>query len=126
MDMKSLIEALEQLGADWSALERLAPEERERLQRAVARLHEPDRVARRQRLKAERRAQLSVYKGKSFFRFLGKFSWLPLLAFYGRVYKIYQIFKGDFFLFHFDLKTMRAFLQNIYLRSLSDFRYCPH
>jgi NAD(P)-dependent dehydrogenase (short-subunit alcohol dehydrogenase family) len=46
---------LEQIGADWTLLDQLPAQERERLHRAVAVLHNPDRVARRRRLKEARR-----------------------------------------------------------------------
>jgi NAD(P)-dependent dehydrogenase (short-subunit alcohol dehydrogenase family) len=52
---RAATEALEALGADWTLLDQLPPEERERLLRAVAALHNPDRVARRRRLKEARR-----------------------------------------------------------------------
>jgi NAD(P)-dependent dehydrogenase (short-subunit alcohol dehydrogenase family) len=48
---------LETLGGDWTLLERLPKDERNRLHKAVASLHEPDPVARRNRLKSARRAQ---------------------------------------------------------------------
>jgi NAD(P)-dependent dehydrogenase (short-subunit alcohol dehydrogenase family) len=55
--VRAAVAVLESLGADWSQLERLPPEDRERLHRALARLTEPDRAARRHRLKAERRSR---------------------------------------------------------------------
>src|SRR5258706_9873153 len=48
-------ELLELIGADWKLLDRLPAEERERLHKAVAQIQEPDPVARRRRLKAQRR-----------------------------------------------------------------------
>ncbi len=53
--VRAVTEILEALGADWSQLERLAAEDRERLLKAVAALHNPDRIARRRRLKEARR-----------------------------------------------------------------------
>jgi len=53
--MRAAIENLEAIAADWSALERLPAQDRERLQKAVAAIHNPDRVARRRRLKEVRR-----------------------------------------------------------------------
>ncbi|HVJ10290.1 MAG TPA: SDR family NAD(P)-dependent oxidoreductase, partial [Burkholderiales bacterium] len=55
VDLESLTETLETLGSDWALLDRLPAEERARLLKAVAALHNPDRVARRQRLKEARR-----------------------------------------------------------------------
>src|SRR5688500_12898396 len=46
---------LETLGADRALLERLPKEERNRLHKAIAAVHEPDSAARRHRLKAARR-----------------------------------------------------------------------
>src|SRR6185369_10442843 len=46
---------LEEIGADWTLLERLPTAERDRLHKAVARLHEPDPIVRRRRLKEARR-----------------------------------------------------------------------
>ena len=48
-------EVLETLAADWGLLERLPAEIRERLHRAVARVHSPDPRARRTRVKAAER-----------------------------------------------------------------------
>jgi NAD(P)-dependent dehydrogenase (short-subunit alcohol dehydrogenase family) len=53
--VRALIEMLERLDGDRGALETLPAADRERLHRAIARLHEPDPVARRHRLKAARR-----------------------------------------------------------------------
>jgi NAD(P)-dependent dehydrogenase (short-subunit alcohol dehydrogenase family) len=55
VDLENLTETLETLGADWALLDQLQPEERARLLKAVAALHNPDRVARRRRLKEARR-----------------------------------------------------------------------
>jgi hypothetical protein len=55
VDLESLTETLETLRADWALLDQLPAEERARLLKAVAALHNPDRVARRQRLKEARR-----------------------------------------------------------------------
>jgi NAD(P)-dependent dehydrogenase (short-subunit alcohol dehydrogenase family) len=53
--VRTVTELLELIGADWKLLDRLPAEERERLHKAVAQIQEPDPVARRRRLKAERR-----------------------------------------------------------------------
>ena len=53
--VRAATEVLELIGADWPLLERLPAEDRDRLHRAVARVHEPDPLARRKRLKAARR-----------------------------------------------------------------------
>ena len=53
--LRAATEALEAMGANWALLDLLPPEERARLLKAVAALHNPDRVARRQRLKEARR-----------------------------------------------------------------------
>jgi NAD(P)-dependent dehydrogenase (short-subunit alcohol dehydrogenase family) len=53
--VRAVTEVLEAIGADWTLLEQLPAETRERLQKAVAAIHNPDRVARRRRRKEERR-----------------------------------------------------------------------
>ena len=55
VDLENLTEALETLGADWALLDQLPAAERARLLKAVAALHNPDRVARRRRRKEARR-----------------------------------------------------------------------
>jgi NAD(P)-dependent dehydrogenase (short-subunit alcohol dehydrogenase family) len=55
--IRAATEALEAIGADWTLLDQLPPEDRERLQKAVAALHAPDRIMRRRRLKEARREQ---------------------------------------------------------------------
>jgi hypothetical protein len=45
---------LEQLAADWTLFDVLAPDERVRLRQAIARAHEPDRTARRKRTRTRR------------------------------------------------------------------------
>ena len=55
--MRAAVKALESIGADWTLLDQLPAEDRERLQKAVAAIHNPDRVMRRRRLKEARRAQ---------------------------------------------------------------------
>jgi NAD(P)-dependent dehydrogenase (short-subunit alcohol dehydrogenase family) len=55
--LRAATELLEQVGADHSLLQSMPPDERERLQRAVARVYHPDPTARRQRLKAAERAR---------------------------------------------------------------------
>ena len=53
--VRAAAKALEEIGADWTLLDQLAPEDRERLHKAVAALHNPDRIVRRRRLKEVRR-----------------------------------------------------------------------
>jgi NAD(P)-dependent dehydrogenase (short-subunit alcohol dehydrogenase family) len=53
--VRSATELLEQIGADWPLLSRLPAQDRDRLHKAVARVHEPDPIVRRNRLKAARR-----------------------------------------------------------------------
>jgi NAD(P)-dependent dehydrogenase (short-subunit alcohol dehydrogenase family) len=53
--VRAVTEVLEAIGADWTLLDRLPAELRERLQKAVAAVHNPDRVARRRRRKQLRR-----------------------------------------------------------------------
>jgi NAD(P)-dependent dehydrogenase (short-subunit alcohol dehydrogenase family) len=55
--IRAVTEILESIGADWTLLERLPPQDRERLQRAIAALHNPDRILGRRRRKEVRRAQ---------------------------------------------------------------------
>jgi len=55
--VRAATETLEAIGADWSLLDQLPPEARNRLHRAVASVLEPDPVARRNRLKAARRSR---------------------------------------------------------------------
>jgi len=52
--VRVVTETLESIGADWTLLDRLPPEDRERLHRAIAALHSPDRIARRRRQKEAR------------------------------------------------------------------------
>jgi NAD(P)-dependent dehydrogenase (short-subunit alcohol dehydrogenase family) len=52
---RAAAELLERLAEDWSQLEQLPEEERRRLHLAVARMYQPDPVARRQRMKAAER-----------------------------------------------------------------------
>jgi NAD(P)-dependent dehydrogenase (short-subunit alcohol dehydrogenase family) len=54
-NLRAATEALEAASADWALLDQLPPEDRERLLKAVAALHNPDRIARRRRLKEARR-----------------------------------------------------------------------
>src|SRR3954463_5851063 len=51
------IALLEAIAADRTLLERLSPEQRERLHQAVAKVYHPDPVLRRQRIKAAERAR---------------------------------------------------------------------
>jgi NAD(P)-dependent dehydrogenase (short-subunit alcohol dehydrogenase family) len=55
--LRTAIDVLEEVGADWRRLDRVSPEERERLHRAVALLHEPDPVTRRRQTKATARQE---------------------------------------------------------------------
>jgi NAD(P)-dependent dehydrogenase (short-subunit alcohol dehydrogenase family) len=55
--IRAAIEILESIGLDWTLLDRLPAPERERLQKAVAAVHNPDRIQRRRRLKEARRAE---------------------------------------------------------------------
>ena len=55
--LRAAAELLELVGADHSLLHTLPAADRERLQRAVARVYHPDPVARRQRLKIAERAR---------------------------------------------------------------------
>jgi hypothetical protein len=47
--VRAAVKALESIGADWTLLDLLPAEDRERLQKAVAAIHNPDRVMRRRR-----------------------------------------------------------------------------
>src|SRR6185436_5585628 len=58
--VRAVVDTLESLGGDWTLLDRLPPEDRERLHKAVAALHNPDRIQRRRRLKEARKAQRSA------------------------------------------------------------------
>ena len=53
--VRTVVELLELIAADWKLLDRLPAQERERLHKAVAQIQEPDPAARRRRLKAQRR-----------------------------------------------------------------------
>jgi NAD(P)-dependent dehydrogenase (short-subunit alcohol dehydrogenase family) len=53
--LRSLTELLESIAADRSLLDAIAPEERQRLQLAIAQIYNPDPVARRRRMKAAER-----------------------------------------------------------------------
>ncbi len=53
--LRAATDLLERIGADYSLLQTMAAGDRERLQRAVARVYHPDPVARRQRLKIAER-----------------------------------------------------------------------
>ena len=58
--LRAAIGSLESIGADWSLLESLPEEDRKRLHKAVAAIHNPDRIARRKRqkeIKRERRLE---------------------------------------------------------------------
>ncbi|MEP6634360.1 MAG: SDR family NAD(P)-dependent oxidoreductase, partial [Luteimonas sp.] len=63
--LRAAIETIAQIDDDRALLERLDPEDRERLQRALASLHAPpDPVARRQRRKAALRARTAAQNGR--------------------------------------------------------------
>jgi NAD(P)-dependent dehydrogenase (short-subunit alcohol dehydrogenase family) len=53
--IRAATEALEAIGVDWTLLDQLPPDDRERLQKAVAAVHNPDRIMRRRRAKEARR-----------------------------------------------------------------------
>jgi NAD(P)-dependent dehydrogenase (short-subunit alcohol dehydrogenase family) len=53
--LRATVEMLESIAADWSLLDQLPEEERQRLHRAIARVYDPDPIARRKRLKAAKR-----------------------------------------------------------------------
>jgi NAD(P)-dependent dehydrogenase (short-subunit alcohol dehydrogenase family) len=55
--LRALTSLLEEVAADWSLLEALSPDERERLHRAVAQVFLPDPAARRLRVKEAERAR---------------------------------------------------------------------
>jgi NAD(P)-dependent dehydrogenase (short-subunit alcohol dehydrogenase family) len=55
--IRAAIELLEQIAADWTLLDRLPAEDRQRLQLAIAQVYNPDPVARRRRVKAAERAR---------------------------------------------------------------------
>jgi NAD(P)-dependent dehydrogenase (short-subunit alcohol dehydrogenase family) len=50
---------LERLAGDWTLFDRLPPDERARLRRAIAGAHEPDRLVRRRRVRSARAAKLN-------------------------------------------------------------------
>ncbi len=53
--VRAAIGTLESIGADWTLLEQLPAQDRERLHKAIAAVHDPDPVARRRRLREARR-----------------------------------------------------------------------
>ncbi len=54
---RAALDLLESIAADWSLLEQLPADERQRLHQAVAAIYHPDPVARRQRLKVAEKAR---------------------------------------------------------------------
>jgi NAD(P)-dependent dehydrogenase (short-subunit alcohol dehydrogenase family) len=60
-DLRAVVALLEQVAADWRLLDRLPEGERRRFHDAVARIYNPDPVARRRRLKAEERAKKAAW-----------------------------------------------------------------
>ena len=62
---RAAAELLERLAEDWGQLEQLPEEERRRLHLAVARMYQPDPVARRQRIKAVEREKRAAGIRKS-------------------------------------------------------------
>jgi NAD(P)-dependent dehydrogenase (short-subunit alcohol dehydrogenase family) len=56
--LRETIDILERLAEDWSLFAQLSPTDRERLHRAIARVHEPDRGAGRRRAR-KRRAEMT-------------------------------------------------------------------
>ena len=57
--LRAAIAALETIGADWSLFDSLPVEDRERLHKAVATIHNPDRTARRKRQKDAKKSRQS-------------------------------------------------------------------
>jgi NAD(P)-dependent dehydrogenase (short-subunit alcohol dehydrogenase family) len=55
--LRAAIAALETIGADWSLFDSLPEEDRERLHKAVATIHNPDRTVRRKRQKDVKKAR---------------------------------------------------------------------
>jgi NAD(P)-dependent dehydrogenase (short-subunit alcohol dehydrogenase family) len=55
--VRAITDLLEAIAADWSVLDTLPADDRERLHRAVAAIYHPDPVSRRQRMKARERAR---------------------------------------------------------------------
>jgi len=60
-DLRAVIALLEKAAADWRLLDELPEDERRRFHDAVARIYNPDPIARRRRKKAEERAKKSAW-----------------------------------------------------------------
>jgi NAD(P)-dependent dehydrogenase (short-subunit alcohol dehydrogenase family) len=60
-DLRTVVALLEQVAADWRLLDGLSDEDRRRFHDAVARIYNPDPVARRRRMKAEERAKKAAW-----------------------------------------------------------------
>ncbi len=56
-DLNEVVSLLEKIAADWRLLDPLPEAERRRFHDAIARIYNPDPVARRRRMKAEERAR---------------------------------------------------------------------
>jgi len=61
LGLREALALLEQIAADWRLLDGLSAEERSRFHDAVARIYNPDPVARRRRMKAEERAKKAAW-----------------------------------------------------------------
>src|SRR5262245_20208577 len=53
--VRAATEVLKEIGTDWTLLDQLPAEDRERLHKAIAAILMPDRIARRRRLKEARK-----------------------------------------------------------------------
>ncbi len=60
-DLRAVVALLEQVAADWRLLDGLSEQERARFHDAIARIYNPDPVARRRRMKAEERAKKAAW-----------------------------------------------------------------
>jgi len=61
LGLREALALLEQIAADWRLLDGLPEEERRRFHDAIARIYNPDPVARRRRMKAEERAKKAAW-----------------------------------------------------------------
>jgi NAD(P)-dependent dehydrogenase (short-subunit alcohol dehydrogenase family) len=60
-DLRAVVALLEQIAADWRLLDGLSGEDRRRFHDAIARIYNPDPIARRRRMKAEERAKKAAW-----------------------------------------------------------------